>query len=286
MLFFTHKIYIPILYIPLWDIILSFNICGITLEGTNMNTGSSESKDGNNEYGEIWNKILKASLSIPGAKIDRKAFLTKEFQNKVTEEILKIALESTPAKAKIPKELIENVAQGCIKLHLAKVTSLSFLAGLPGGWWMAGTIPADLTQYFYQAIQLAQKLCYLFGWPEFFTEKEISDDTLYELTLFIGVMFGAQAANKIIRELAENIAVEMAKRIPRKSLTEYGLYNLAKQIGKWIGVKLTKESTGRFLSKLVPILGGFVSGGISYFTLKTMSKRLFNHLRSLPLATG
>jgi len=37
---------------------------------------------------------------------------------------------------------------------------LSTLVGLPGGWWIAGTIPADLAQYYQNVIQMAQKLAY------------------------------------------------------------------------------------------------------------------------------
>ena len=233
---------------------------------------------------EIWNKVLRASLSIPGARIDRASFLKKELSKRCPEQQVEAAINSTPSKAGITKSITSQIANGSIRLHLTQVTSLSFLAGLPGGWWMAGTIPADLAQFFYQAIQLSQKLAYIYGWPEFYIEDEVDDETLLEITLFIGVMFGAQAASKVIAELAERVSMQIATRLPKAALTEYGLYNLAKQVAKWIGVKLTKQSASRVASKIVPILGGIVSGGISYFTMRTMAKRLNRHLGSLPLA--
>ncbi len=245
---------------------------------------SAESPGNGDRSIDIWNKVLRAALDIPGARIDRVCFLKKEFSNKFPEQQTQNAISSTPAKAGIPKEQVDKIARGVIKFHLAKVTSISFLVGLPGGWWMAGTIPADLAQFFYQAVQLAQKLAYLYGWPEFYGETEIDDETLFEITLFVGVMFGAEAANKVVAQLAERISTQIVDRLPKAALTKYGLYNLAKQVAKWIGVKLTKQSASRIAAKIVPILGGFVSGGISYLTMKTMARRLRNHLASLPLA--
>ena len=151
---------------------------------------------------------------------------------------------------------------------------------------MAGTIPADLTQFYWHTIQLFQKLIYLYGWPELFekVEDDIDDETLLRITIFIGVMFGASAASKVVAELAEKLSLEVSTRLPRKALTKYGIYNLAKQISKWIGVRLTKTTFSEAISKLVPILGGFISGGISYLSMEKMGKRLQRHLRELPLA--
>src|SRR5207247_5891186 len=102
-----------------------------------------------------------------------------------SQEQVEAAINSTPSKAGISKGITSQIANGSIKLHLAQVTSLSFLAGLPGGWWMAGTIPADLAQFSYQAVQLSQKLAYIYGWPELYTEDELDHATVQALTLHI-----------------------------------------------------------------------------------------------------
>ena len=41
-----------------------------------------------------------------------------------------------------------------------------------------------------------------------------------------------------------------------------------------IGVKVTKDSFAKGISKAVPILGGIVSGGITYVSMKPMGNRL------------
>ncbi len=53
---------------------------------------------------------------------------------------------------------------------------------------------------------------------------------------------------------------------------------------KWIGVRLTKQTFARWAAKIIPLVGGFVSGGISWMAFSTMSKRLRVHLESLRLA--
>ena len=52
---------------------------------------------------------------------------------------------------------------------------------------------------------------------------------------------GAQAANKIISQVAEQFASEIARRLPRQALTRTAYYPLIKQIGKWI--ELTSPKT-------------------------------------------
>src|SRR5262249_32449737 len=158
---------------------------------------------------------------------------------------------------------------------------------MPGGWWLAGTVPADLTQFFWHVAVIAQKLAYLYGWPDLVSEDGgIDDETLLILTVFIGVMLGAESAAKVLSDLAERVAAQVLKRLPRETLTKWGLYRLAREVAKWIGVKLTKESFARVLSKLVPVLGGFISGTITWIAFTVMTNRLVRHLESLPLASS
>ena len=100
------------------------------------------------------------------------------------------------------------------------------------------------------------------------------------LTIFVGVMGGVAAANKVIQEIAEQVQKEVLRRLPRYALTKGVLYPLIKQIAKWVGINLTKQSFSRGVSKLVPIIGGVVSGGLTYVTFKPQSKKLKEQLRS------
>jgi len=234
---------------------------------------------------QIWFNVLKSSLSIPTVKVDRKAFLIKELSPYCNKEIIDKAIEITPRKAGVPKDDVEKIAKGVIKYHTLIVTSISAGSGIPGGLWMIGTIPVDLAQFYYHILQVVQKLAYIYGWPDIFEEgKEMNDETLYILTIFIGVMSGTKSANEALNVISKQLAKELAERLPRLPLTKYVVFNVAKQIAKWLGVKLTKASFARILSKTIPIISAFLSGTLTYVTFKPQCNRLKKHLSELPLA--
>jgi hypothetical protein len=236
---------------------------------------------------DAWNRVLRAALAVPGARIDRAAFLRKELSKHTTKEVWQCAIETTPAKAGVSKETVRRIATSSIKWHRAGVSSVSFAAGVPGGWWIAAAVPADLTQFFWHAIVILQKLAYLYGWPDLLNEtSELDDETLLLLTIFIGVMLGAESSAKVLGDLAERLAAQVLKRLPREALTKWGLFRLAREIAKWIGIKLTKEAFARYLSKLVPVLSGLISGTVTWVSFSLMTNRLATHLESLPLAGG
>ncbi|AJH15534.1 hypothetical protein [Myroides profundi] len=220
----------------------------------------------------ILTEVIKKSLSLPGAKINREQYLQGIFSKYYNEYELELIIEEGTIKRNVNIELIRKLSNDVISSHLVKVTGSSALAGLPGGIALAATIPLDLAQYYYHIIIVAQKLAYLYGWPSL--EDTDNEELVSVLILFIGVMFGANAANKAIVELSKRFSVEFVKRVPQKALTKYAVYQLAKQIAKWVGVKMTKETFAKSVSKVIPLLGGVVSGGITYMTFKPMCKRL------------
>ncbi|HDP98444.1 MAG TPA: hypothetical protein ENN22_04570 [bacterium] len=241
----------------------------------------TDNNDSNGKI-EVWNRVLRTALSLPGARIDRTSYLKKELSKHFTEAIVLKAIETTPAKAGIPSSTIRSIAQSSIAWHRAGVSAASFTVGLPGGWWMAGTIPADLTQFFWHVTVILQKLAYLHGWPELFEEDtEPDDQTLLVFTIFVGVMFGAASAAKLLGDLAERVGAQVLKRLPQQALTKWGIYNLSKQVAKWIGIRLTKQSFARGLAKALPIVSGFLSVTITWVSFSTMSRRLRNHLETL-----
>lgn len=227
----------------------------------------------------IWNKVMGAALSMPGVKVDRDDFLKKELKNYCSPEQLNLAISSRPING-VSKEIIDRIANACINSHTTKVTTISAVAGIPGGIAMAGTIPADMAQYYWHVFVLAQKLAYLYGFPDLRDENGNLTDTASDmLTLFAGVMMGASAANQAIKGLAKEFAKQVIKRLPQKALTKTIYYPIIKQIAKWIGVKLTKDTFAKGLGKVIPILGGVISGGLTLATFRPSAKRLQHKLQ-------
>ncbi len=238
----------------------------------------------NTEKGlSVWNNVLTAALKLPGAKINRESFLKKELSKYYSDEIVKEVIEHGYKNASVDKKHIDAIAKSIVATHTTLATSISFAAGLPGGWFLAGTIPADLAQFYFHVIVVAQKLAYIYGWPSF-AEDEPTDQFLGLLTLFIGVMSGTKAASAALGKMANSLAQNVVKRLPGYALTKFGVFNLTKQIAKWFGVNLTKQSFAKGVSKVIPVLGGVISGGLTVATFLPMANKLKKYLQKLPLA--
>ena len=232
----------------------------------------------------VWEGILSALMALPGVKVDRASFLVSRLQNYCNEEQVHAAIQFRPAVAGIAPEVIDKLADACIRSHVVKASGTSFVAGLPGGLAMVGTIPADVVQFQRHALILSQRLAYLYGWPDLLENGEIDEETELHLTLLIGAMMGAEAANQVLLELADRLATRVARQLPRHALTKTAWYPIVKQVGKWLGINVTKRGVAGTLAKAIPIVGGAASAGVTAATMRPMARRLKGHLRRLRYA--
>lgn len=231
-------------------------------------------------------KLLQATTSLPLVHIDRKDFLQKELNKYCTDEVIKIAIEYNPAYAGISSEIINKIADSCIDYETLKVSSLSFASGLPGGFGMIAAIPADLVQYYAHILRIMQKLAYLYGWKSLIDDEDkIDDETNQLLTLFTGVMFGVKGAVDIVTKLSTSIAQRISKTLASKALTKGVIYPIVKKVATILGVKMTKEIFAKSVSKIIPVVGGVISGGITFISYKPMSIKFKKYLSGLNLAS-
>lgn len=225
----------------------------------------------------VWNKVMSTAMNIPGVKVNRDEFLTKELRPYCTTAELPKALIN-PVKV-LSRERIKHLADVCINNHTTKVTAISAVAGMPGGIAMAATIPGDMAQYYWHTFVLAQKLAYLYGFPDLRDENGNLSETAQDmLTLFVGVMMGAAAANNAIKNLSKAFALQVVKRLPQQALTKTVYYLIIKQVAKWIGIRLTKDGFAKGVGKAIPILGGVLSGALTFATFRPSAKRLQHKL--------
>ena len=223
---------------------------------------------------QVWNKVMSAALSLPGVKVNREEFLKEKLSLYCNEKQLETALSMSPVKV-FSRNQIDKIADSVISSHVIKVTAISTVAGIPGGLAMAATIPSDIAQYYYHVFNLSQKLAYLYGYPDLLDENgKVTDATINLLTVFSGVMMGAAVANNAIREISKQLAETAIKKLPQQALTKGAIYPLVKKVASWIGVKLTKESFAKGVGKVIPVLGGIISGGLTLATFRPGAKRL------------
>lgn len=238
----------------------------------------------NNEAG-TFELALRTAASLPMVKIERDKFLKKELSKYYCNEQVSKAIEFCPAYARIDLSMINKIAESCIKYETNKVSAISFAAGIPGGIAMIGTVPADTTQYFGHMLRILQKLIYLYGWDEIFDENgNMDDETTSLLTLFVGIMFGVNGAAATITKISNSAANKVSKSLASKALTKGTLYPLVKKVAQSLGMKMTKDTFAKGVSKAIPIVGGVTSGGLTYLTFRPMARKLKRHLATLKCA--
>ncbi|WP_187366804.1 hypothetical protein [Nocardioides dongxiaopingii] len=235
--------------------------------------------------GSKFAQVLDASARLPGVRIDRAAYLRTALKRYCSAEQIQLAIAQTPTAAGIPQSILEKAAKTSIRFETAKVTGLSTAAGIPGGFAIAGTVPADLAQYFGHIIRITQKLAYIYSWPDLFADdEELDEATAGVLTLFIGVMFGVQSAQTGITKVSTMVASQVVKKLPQKALTQGTLYPIVKKVASLLGARMTKQIFANGVAKFVPIIGAVASGGLTLATFRPMARRLEKHLASLELA--
>ena len=241
-------------------------------------------EDRHDENGQFAFSVIKAAMALPGARVSRTSFLRDQLRPHCTEEQVTRAIDSNPAAADIPKGKIGKIADSVIKSHIIKAAGGSFATGIPGGLAMALTIPADTLQFVWHSIVIAQKLAYLYGWPDLMQDGEPDEETQFRMLVLMGSMLGIGEASHLLAEIAKKFADTVGHELPKKALTKIAGYPLLKRILKWFGIKLTKGTFARGVSKLIPIVSGVIGAGATVLALRPMAKNLKNHLCTLDFA--
>lgn len=236
------------------------------------------------EAEEFAKAIMQRAASLKVVKINRGDFLRSEIKRRFPEIDADFAVETTPAETGIAPEDLDRMAIDVIDLETKKCAGLSFLAGIPGGLAMVGTVPADLAQYFAHVMRIEQKLAYIYGWQTFLNEEdEVDDETVMKLVVLMGVMMQVGGAANAVTTFAANTArAGIEKAIQKQALTKTFWYNPMKKVLRYLGVNLTKQTFAKTASKVVPVIGGAISGGMTYMAYKPGAERLRRYLRSLP----
>jgi uncharacterized membrane protein len=228
-----------------------------------------------------WNKVMSAAMDFPGVAVDKSSFLKNELgaycETTEIEDLIKNGWKSD-----IDTSILDKAATACINSQTLKVTGVSAVAGLPGGFAMMATIPADMAQYYWHILVIAQKLAYIYGFPDIRDENgKLTDFAIDQLTLFVGAMSGVEVAKQGIKKAAALLAENVAKKLPQQALTKGMIYPIVKQVAKWLGVSLTKQSFSKGISKFIPLVGGLISGGLTYITFKPMAIRLQKEMKEI-----
>lgn len=254
------------------------------VEGATSNIMAGLDQNGNGTL-DIEDIIILA-LQQPYIKVNRVEFLTKELKDYISDEQLKVAINTNPYTAKIGSEVIEKIANSVIQKEINSVSGISAVLGLSGGLASIATVPTDIAQYYAYMLRTAQELMYLYGFPEIevnVNTNQLNSSTINMLTVCLGAMFGVSQAATVIKVMAAKLAEGVHKKLLQKALTKGMVYPIVKKIASWFSVKMTKEIFAGFFKKAIPVVGGVISGGMTYYTFGQCCNRLQEELRNTPL---
>lgn len=214
------------------------------------------------------------AIQLPGVKVNRNEFLVSAFKDADDEQREKI-LKEGPVKAGFTREQLRRIAKRIVNERTLTSSGISFAAGLPGGIAMAGTIPADTVQFYGIALRLAQEISYLYGAEDLWSNGEVDmDKVTNQLALYCGVMFGVSGASATLKIMSSALSKQALKKLPAKALTKTIYYPIIKKIALTFGTKMTKDVFAKGVSKVIPVVGGFVSGGLTLASMRPMGTRL------------
>lgn len=230
---------------------------------------------------DIAMQVLQQVVKLPVVKVDREKFLVEKFSKELDRKDIATLLEQGPTSL-LPQESLDRVAKACIKDNVLLASGTSVLAGLPGGLAMAITIPTDVAQFYAFSLKLAQELGYIYGFDDLWASRnELSEDAKNTLLLYLGVMLGVNGAGALLRSGGVTVAKQVIKVVNKKALTKTLWYPILEKILKIFGVNLTKGGLAKGMGKVIPILGGVISGGLTFATMKPMGESLQQELSKL-----
>lgn len=126
-------------------------------------------------------------------------------------------------------------------------------------------------------------MAYLFGEDELFTGEfdELPEEAKARMIGYLGIMLGAGGAAALITKVSKNIAEKVGKKVVTTALTKKMWYPIMKKIAAFLGWKITKMSVQKTVTKVIPVIGGVFSGGLTYYTFKPSAERLANTFEKL-----
>ena len=161
----------------------------------------------------------------------------------------------------------DECAKNFIKWQTAKAGGTGFVLGLPGLAFGIVTIPADLACTTYLQLRMIAVIALLHGWDP-------KSDRLKTLAFLSMLGSGAaETARAFGIQVGTKLTGSLLKQVPGKMLIE---------INKAVGFRLVTKAgtTGAVnLIKIVPIVGGLVSGGMNAATTRTIGRVAHSILR-------
>ena len=97
-------------------------------------------------------------------------------------------------------------------------------------------------------------------------------------------MFGIEKAEEGLQTLVTSFTNDGASTYAAAGLVRASLYPLAKETSKYLGFILSGQIMSESVSKAIPLIGGGISGGLTWFTFRRCAVRLKKPLAEIRLS--
>ncbi len=240
-------------------------------------------QDGNADIEDI----IIAVLRTPGSHIDREEFFRKVFEEKYGEETIELAIKKNPLKASISMIEIDEIADEVIKTERNFVAGISATLGTQAGIGIIAAVPADIIQYHVYLLRIAQKMLYLYGFPEInVTEKNNTFDeaTINLFTICLGIMNEVEGTIEAIKVIAKAQYNGAKKRAMKKLLTEGVIDKEAEDTAEWFEERMVKSFIASAAKAMVPIVSTVICGGSTFASFEICADNLREVLKDTMLS--
>ena len=221
--------------------------------------------------------LIEQALRIPKVKVNREEFLKAAFAKEGI--LVHQIVEEGPIACDYSDIELDDIAEKLILRRTSESSAMSFAAGIPGGLAIAAMIPADTLQFFAMSLRMAQELAYLYGAKDFWAcEGEEGALVRYQLICSLGAMFGVEGASAATRLLSSHLAMRAVGGTPKRATTREFWDPIVKRISKELTLRLTTDTASKGVAKLIPVIGGFFSGGMTFLAMRPMGRKLYQVL--------
>ena len=217
-------------------------------------------------------KLLETAYKLPGYKINPFEIWAK------IGKLSGVTIKHPRDTYRVDEFILDIVAHDFIASERNRLTLTGFVSGLPGGLVSIIGTNFDVEEYVRTLYRLAQALGYIYG----ILPNPIVDEFSFKYDNFIvseilkimALGLGVGGVSTFCVKGAKKLAEKEAKDILRKRVSEKVITKLAKEIAKHLGIRLTKATISKTILRIVPVLGGVVSGTLNYFSVEEIGKSL------------
>lgn len=228
-------------------------------------------------FSNSYNNILKSSFMLPMSRVNREKFIQRLSTRELKGMNVQVALEKSPNSA-YSQQAINKAAKKIIAKHALWVTLISAISAIPTGWMMIPFFIIDIIQFQIHVFAVSQKLLYLYEDEEKLTEYS-SDTATQLMILMTTIMIGKQQFTRMLKSATGVVTKQVIQRFTIKALTQFSILNIVRQVAKWFGIVLTKETLLEGIDVAIIIICAIISGLISLWLFKPMANNLMKYLK-------